>query len=484
MTLSHTDQLYPPVTIEVLPNTVLLEIFSFYLDRPDAGRDSWHTLVHVCRQWRIVVFESPRRLNLRLLCTPKRPLKNLGIWPVLPIDIEFLATGKPPTGMANIVAALEHDCRVRKIHIRDIPTSLMKRFAAMEKPFPELTYLKLTSDDVNVPILPDSFLGGSAPRLHTLYLRGIPFPAMRKLLLSSQNLVSLRLWSIPNSGYISPKAMVACLSTLTGLKSFGLGFRSPQPRVDRRTRRRPPLTRIVLAALTKFTFKGDSEYLEDIVSSIDSPLLFHFKITFFNQLIFDTPLLRHFISRTETIKAHYRANINFYDGHAGVRFSPQGGAAVREGLSLEISCTPSDWQLSSLAQVCSSSLPPLSTLEHLEIFSYRLHWQGDLESTQWLELLYPFTSVTNLVLSDGFVPLVAPALQEIAREGVTEVLPLLQKLHLEGPQQPKPVEEAIRQFIAARQLSGHAVAVLDHDFRQRQQKRQRIFGRGLEVSDR
>src|SRR5712691_9084023 len=94
--LSRTGQLYPPVTIEVLPNTVLLEIFSFYVDRPDAGRDGWHTLVHVCRQWRVVVFDSPRRLNLRLLCTPKRPLKNLDIWPVLPIDIEFLAKEKRP----------------------------------------------------------------------------------------------------------------------------------------------------------------------------------------------------------------------------------------------------------------------------------------------------------------------------------------------------------------------------------------------------
>ena len=323
--LGRTDQLYPQVTIEVLPNTVLLEIFSFYVDRPGAGRDGWHTLVHVCQQWRFVVFGSPRRLNLRLLCTSNRPLKNLDIWPVLPIDIEFLAKGKQPTGMANIVAALRQDCRVRNIHIRGVPTSLMTKFATMKKPFPELTYLKLTSDDGNLPILPDSFLGGSAPRLRTLNLSGIPFPAMRKLLLSSRNLVSLRLWSIPNSGYISPEAMVTCLSALTGLRSFGLGFRSPQPRVDRGTRRPPPLTRMALAALTKFRFKGNSEYLEDIVSLINTPLLFHFKITFFNRLIFDTPLLRHFISRTETIKAHYRANVDFTMATPGSDFHRKEG---------------------------------------------------------------------------------------------------------------------------------------------------------------
>ena len=89
--------------------------------------------------------------------------------------------------------------------------------------------------------------------------------------------------------------MVTCLSVLTGLKFFCLGFRSPPSRVGGGTRRPPPLTRIVLASITKFTFKGNSEYLEDIVSLIDTPLLGYFKITFFNQLIFDAPLLRHFI---------------------------------------------------------------------------------------------------------------------------------------------------------------------------------------------
>ena len=458
--LGGIDQLYPPVTIEVLPSTVLLEIFSFYVHRRGADEDVWRTLVHVCRQWRIVVFDSPRRLNIRLLCTPRRPLKMLDVWPALPIVIDFVATGKQPKGMANIVVALKQHSRVRKIHIRGIPNSLMKKFAEMEKPFPELTYLKLHShDDGNVPILPDSFLGGSAPRLRTLNLSGIPFPAVRKLLLStSRNLVTLRLWSIPHSGYISPQPMVTCLSALTALRSFGLGFRSPQSRISRGTRRPPPLTRIVLAALTKFRFKGNSEYLEDIVSLVDAPLLDHFSITFFHQLIFDTPLLRHFISRTETIKAHYRGNLSFYDGRAEVIFSPQEGTADHEGLFLGISCKPLDWQLSCLAQVCSSSFPLLSTLEHLKIVSYRSHWQDDIEGTQWLELLYPFTSVKDLDLSDGLVLLVAPALQELTGARVTEVLPILQNILLDVLELSRPTEKAIQQFIDARQRSGLTVA--------------------------
>ena len=330
-------------------------------------------------------------------------------------------------------------------------------FAMMKKPFPKLTDLRLISNGENVPILPDSFLGGCSPRLRTLELHGIPFPAVGKLLLSIQNLVNLHLWSIPHSGYIPPKEVVTCLSALAGLKSFGLGFRSPQSRVGGGTRQVPPLTHMVLATLTIFSFKGNSEYLEGIVSLIDAPLLDHFKITFFHQLIYDTPLLRHFTSRTEIIKAQYRAHVAFYDRRAVVGFSPH-GMADDEGLFLEISCTPSDWQLSSLAQVCSSSLPPLYTLKLFRIFSYRPHWQDDIECIQWLELLYPFTSVKELELSDGLVSLVAPALQELAGESVTEVLPMLRHLHFDERELSGPAKNAIQQFIDARQRSGRTVA--------------------------
>jgi len=227
--------------------------------------------------------------------------------------------------------------------------------------------------------------------------------------------------------------------------------------------------RIVLAALTELRFKGNSEYLEGIVPLIDTPLLDYFKISFFNQLIFDTPLLCHFIGRTEIIKAHYQANVNLYDGHAEVIFSPQ-GMAVNEGLILRILCTPSDWQVSSLVQICSSSLPPLYTSEHLKILSYRSHWQDDIESPQWLELLDPFMSVKDLALSDDLVPLFALAIQELVVENVTEVLPMLQNLHFYRPELSGPAKTAIRQFIDARQRSGRTVAVLNrihNEYRQR-----------------
>ena len=328
----------------------------------------------------------------------------------------------------------------------------------MQEPFPALTGLWLLSDDKNVPVLPDSFLGGSAPRLRSLVLYRIPFPALPKLLLSTHDLVTLHLWFIPRSGYISSSAMATALSTLTSLQSLDLRFRSPRSQADRASRRPPPLTPVALPLLTKFWFKGDSEYLEDIVSRIESPLLSDSDITFFNQVIFNTPLLRPFISRTATFMEAYRADISCYDN--AVRFSlySRNGTGVNTEVGLYISCKPLDWQISSLAQVCNTSFPPLPTLERLDIDIEKdrnslLEWQDDMEDTQWLELLRPFTSVKDLRLSKGSVPFIAPALQELSEERVTEVLPELQNLFT-GRTRSVPVKKAIRKFIAARQLAG------------------------------
>jgi hypothetical protein len=466
--LCGTDQVYPRVTFGALSDDVLLEIFDFYLAcminvekycfSRHRHQDAWHTLVHVCKRWRSIVFASPHRLKLQLLCTSTRPVQNsLDIWPELPIVI----SGRLGKSNNNIIAALEQHNRVAKIDMYDIPHSLLTRMRAMEtsniNPFSALTFLWLHSEEINAPALPDSFLGGSAPRLQTLYLSGIPFPALPNLLLSAHDLVELHLWRVPLSGYFSPDAMVSGLSALTTLEKLDLDFRSPRPRADREIRLVSRLTPVVLPALTGLYFKGDSEFLEDIVAQIDTPLLTSFRISFFNQLIFDTPLLGHFISRTETFEAPHRARVTFTEGEVEVRLYRRNEDSLHEtSSSLAISCRPSDWQLSSLSQVCDSALSSLPTLERLEIDIMR-SWKDDEEGAQWVELLHPFTSIKDILLHDRSIRHVAPALKRLARE--TEALPTLQNIFLQGPRPSKRVKKAIGEFVAARRLSGHPVAV-------------------------
>ena len=199
------------------------------------------------------------------------------------------------------------------------------------------------------------------------------------------------------------------------------------------------------------------------MSRLEAPLLSDTNIAFFNQLIFDTPQLRHFISRTEIVREAYEAYISCDTDTVLFSLYPR-NKTEDEGVELSISCEPLDWQISSLAQVCSTSFPPLLTLERLDIDiktdpKSLLKWQDDMEDTQWLDLLHPFTSVKDLALSERSVPFVAPALQELSGERVREVLPALENLFLEWPLQSGPVKRAIRKFITARQLSGWPVAV-------------------------
>ena len=132
-------------------------------------------------------------------------------------------------------------------------------------------------------------------------------------------------------------------------------------------------------------------------------------------------------------------------------------------LEFETSCKQSDWQLSSAAQVCSSSFTRalIPAVEHLYIRSgYRQpDRQDDIESNQWLELFQPFAAVKELYISSEFTPRIAPALREIIGDGVIEVLPALQTLFLDEPLPSGPVQESIGQFVAARQLAGHPISV-------------------------
>jgi F-box-like len=448
------------ITFDILPGDILLEIFDFYLGGNLYG-SKWIKLAHVCRRWRSVVFQSPRRLNLRLVCTHNTPSRDiLDIWPQLPLIIRDF-NGYYQVELRrfnNIVAALEHNYRICEINLLIHTNShfgYLTDLAAMQKPFPELTDLQLGMSDP-MPI-PDSFLGGTVPHLRSLVLSNAPFPGLPKLLLSATHLVKLELSSIPSSGYIRPEVMATSLSALSSLESLFLHFLYPRPRPA--LERRRPLTRSILPSLTKIRFHGASEYLEEILARIDAPRVDRLDITFFNQITFDTPQLFQFITRRPTLRTPENGYFSFDRWSATVKFQSQ--ASDYDVLRVQIPCTVSEWQLSSLEQVCTSSLPPVSTLEDLYISEYPSCppvRQDNDENTLWLELLHPFAAVENLYVGKQFVPRIACALQELG--GITtEVLPALENIFLDEFQPSGPLHKGIEKFVAARQLTSHPVAV-------------------------
>ena len=465
--LVFVDIIYRRVIFEALPDDVLLEVFYFYIDEVQ-DLDGWHPLVHVCRRWRRIVFASPRRLNVQLYCSFKRPArKMLDVWPPLPLVIANIhddPTSPEPEDPDNVIAALEHSDRVYEIYLGAVQGRLLESIVAvMQGPFPSLEYLALSSDtDGPAPVLPASFLSGSAPGLQSLQLGHVHFSAFRRLPLVASNLVHLRFWDIPGRRYIPLRAILNCLAALTALQSFDLEYSLPPSPPYRPSRLPPPLTRVVLPALTSFHFKGVSEYLEDIVARIEVPLLNDFTVTFFNQLMFNTPQTLQFTTRAERIKASNRATVILSLDNIVIRFSEKTETVNHTGLEMAVSSTQTDWQLSSLAQICVWSLPHLSTLERLDVCDDRRSspdWQDDMENDQWLELVQPFTAVKDLRLSKDVAQRVAPALQELTEESVAEMLPALQNLYLEDLQTSGPVHEATGRFVAAREINDCPVAL-------------------------
>ena len=451
----------------MLPDDALLAIFDFCADENEMWKreiEAWQTLVHVCRRWRTVVFGSPRRLNLRLICTNNTPTRDtLDVWPALPLVIQCF-TGVAIENVDNVVAVLERSNRVCQIFLPEVSSSDLEQVsAAMQVPFPELTILRLGSTEKTLPVLPDSFLDGSAVNLRDLYFDGIPFPGLPKLLSSATRLVNLDLVRIPHSGYISPEAMITAFPALTSLRNLSLGFTSPRSRPDQARRRPPPPTHVVLPVLTRFCFKGASEYLEDLVASIDAPRLAIFDINFINDIVFDMPQLIQFIGRTPMLNPFEKASISFDKGHASVSItSPSSHLTPFQGLLVRISCKELDRLVSFVELVCTSCLPPLFILEDLCIWEVPYSppvWEDNIENTLWLELLRPFTAVRNLYLSKEFAPRIVPALQELNGSRTTEVLPALENIFLEGFEPAGPVHEGIGQFVATRQVTGHPIAV-------------------------
>ena len=454
----------------MLPDVPLLEIFHFYTDRDDDDDDieAWHTLVHVCRKWRLIVFGSPRRLDLRLLCDDNTPVKNmLDIWPSLPIIIWSSCTDV--WSVDDVIAALEHNDRIRQLDLECITSPEIEEvLSVMRQPFPALTRLRICSPAKEFPVIPASFLGGSAPRLQILCLKGIPFPGLPQLLLSATQLVHLDIRGIPHSGSISPDAMVATLSVLTRLETLVIESIFPDSsqngnRPDWKRRHPPLLRRTVLPVLVEFALGGVDEYLEDFVAQIDVPLLNKLDITFFRPTILDIPQLIHFVNRTLKFKPGDNACVELSDRGVSITLpqTPNG----RLSLGIGSSSTQPDWQLPSLMQVCRSFFPRtfIPAVEHLDIvedgYYHRfsvLRFLDYIGSSQWLDLLRPFTTVKDLHVTREIAPHIARALQELVGERVKEVLPALQTLVFE---KPEAVQETIGPFIIARQLAGHPIAI-------------------------
>ena len=468
MTVDCCDVGQTQLTIDTLPDDVLLCAFDFFVAQ-GFGVEAWHTLVHVCRRWRILVFQSPCRLNLQISCTNQTPVKEkLDVWPALPIVIS--GTSFSPADTNNIKTALKHHNRVCQIQLFTLG-ELEFIIAPLEEPFPILTDLELVSSlQFSSPFNPNpsKFLGGSA-HLRSLTLRRIPIPDLLNLLLCTPNLVTLRLDQIPNS--FLPDEMVTVLSSLTRLETLELSIEFDRSHPELENRHLPLLTRTILPSLTMFWITGHAENMEDFITRINAPSLDHLYLSFpfsvFNQVIvIDTRHLQ-FIGCLPKLQAPDGAHIAFDADNSKIWikffFSTQ---ISRRVVTLEIFSIEPERQLPCLVQFCRSPPFPLHSLEYLCISEGQFpqeRQRNHTENTQWLEFLRQFAAVKKLHLTNEFALRIAHALQELVGGRVMEVLPTLENvfIHEFGPS--KPVHEVIKEFDAARRLTGHPIIISRRD---------------------
>ncbi len=465
-------------SINTLNDDILLSIFSRYL--PGARNNwklrlGWFELAHVCRRWRRLIYESAFHLDAHILCTKGAPVVDtLSLLPPLPLVIDYQFTTIRVRDELGISHVLRLRSRVRRINLRVPPSSLRKLLVLMNEPFPRLEHLSLSSTiNENMALtLPETFL---APNLRHLNLLGVNLSSELLLLSSTASLVTLTLTNIRDSGYCLPKHLITRLRSFRQLEELSIGFTKPLPHPSAESEILDALeTPVTLPKLKRFTFSGDSAYLESLVAQISAPLLERLNITLFNQIAFALPHLSHFTNTAEGPKLPITKIIFERDTVAVVMDHRRPHFGYRS-FSLRVMCRVVNRQIDRAAQICSALRPMLSGAEKLALVDglrMPTDWQrGVIDSAMWHKLLRPFIGVKTLhicrtlrrelaralqVGDAGLDPGLLPSLQELACDGYTDNLftPFIRTRQIVGrpvrlsapPRRPLPPPMSARHF--------------------------------------
>ena len=366
-----------------------------------------------------------------------------------------------PEDEREIMFALEHRDRVRRILLCMPVATLQKVIKAMDDQFPmlESLYISLpTMHNINAHLaLPMTF---RAPQLNNCMLKhfasiGPPFLTTAV----SLHMLSLRL--IHPSTNLYPNDLLQALSVLPQLHSLAISFSSPIPNrdIDRHMLRTPNITHTTLPNIRQFNFSGVSAYLEAILSHMNAPLLEKFNVSFFNQLSFSVPHFGHFLAITENLRS---SRVNFVFSHKAVTVGMYPSAHTPSpALYIHVGCDHLDWQVSSMAQIFNAIGPSLSAVVDLTLSSQShtlsSEWHNQADHTQWRELLGSFKNVRTLQVLDGLVGEVSRCL-ELDGTSASEILPELKTLIC-----PLSLhDKRFARFVHDREVAGLPIHLITH----------------------
>ena len=466
---TRQDTESPNLTINHLPDEVLLVIFDFYRQGVDSYDHQWRekyvwfNLTHVSRRWRAVVFASSSRLDLGITVGPIKPVHIETILSnPLPIFIKYKCMYQDMSSSAiwRMRAALEQRDRVREICFEGSIGHFDEFFMATNCNFPILESLVLRCEFYKELKLPDTFLGG--PDLLNLHLRRLKLQhvflaSVSKLLLSTPSLTDLSLRIEMASGTSPEITLLACLQGMPCLSRLNLdiSYKTPSP---------PSSSQdiIPLSKLTCFRYIGHSILLDAIVAGISAPSLRDFTMTFVDEILSPPVHLTRFITETEE---HHRAvHVTFHE------YVFRLSLLIRSDFD---HCAPASffsriprWSPESILRMSDSLSAKLSTVEELCV-TFSFAKMATKDYILWHRFYQLFPSVKVLHTEGANYDCIAYTLLQDHEEpsDAFAYLPSLEEIEIGNDElwsrrrRSESELASFQPFIAARQRAGRPVKV-------------------------
>ncbi|KAI0263411.1 hypothetical protein BC834DRAFT_311714 [Gloeopeniophorella convolvens] len=423
----HTGQLAPrenmaaTLSIHVLHDEVLLHIFDHY---------------RMAERWQRVIYASPLRLKLQLYCTYGTNVPLLvDIWPTLPIVLDYPDWDQED----EIWVSLNYRDRIQEIKFSADEWTLYQHTAEMKYAMPvleSLTYECTYSDRT----IPNEFLGGYTPRLHTLYLRNTMISPRLPFLLSANGLVNFQIRGyLPFS--ISPDDLLEYLQTMPRLERLVIYDDTSDDPGRRACCWGPSLTEpITLGKLLTFKYTGDDMFLDYFLSQLHLPEVLDFSITIFH----DPYSMPHFPAFANRSLGNFRpcvVNMGYSKDDVYVvasRWDTDANLTFQVKVP-ESSDDPRDWPLVTMKQMSS-----------------------DLSFV--LASAVPYRSMRLLKMEFQISPQLAHALTVETEDPDMTLLPALHGVGVvcrnKDEHRKSVLLDIFSSFAAARKKAGHDVAIL------------------------
>ncbi|KAI0262002.1 hypothetical protein BC834DRAFT_972398 [Gloeopeniophorella convolvens] len=310
------------VTIESLPDVVLLEVFDHCreekLRKGQALQQpymyQWYQLVpaHICQRWRQIIIASPTRLRLSILCSWELPVTEiLRCSPAgLLISIHYRNAGgvgsRPwaPESISGALLALEYLDRASHVVIDALTLEEDQLLLMINRPAPKLETLSIECIRDSQLTLPHTFTFQGNARLRRLALYDISNPFQLTPPASVTNF-SLSLDFPKGSTRIDwLENLASQLRAMPQLERLDLELDTLPPgiSIDRGG------ASISLPRLSGFIFSGLCCHLEDLIAVFDTPVLSKLHIDIVDQT---TPIVIPQLSRYIQSSFKFHASVAY-----------------------------------------------------------------------------------------------------------------------------------------------------------------------------